>query len=470
MKNLKNMLQTILVIGVLVTGCGEGREAFTGELGTSAQALSAYAAVYGDLTGDGQFDVTDAQCLNLTIHAVAGDDAMPACLSSSAAADLNCDGEINVTDYNLAIYKTLDNEAPLNVQIDANQNGVHDSCEATYAPEPMPGNCGGTHATELGPETACCPGGSVNYTLVVTPIVDEELEHTAFELGYPDEDAPRVVLVVRGLTKASYVDHLTTLLYDRLQCPNAPGYLGKHTWAKIALLQEITHGLAAFESTCGARLGRGIINVLFGPRTNKENNAGSPASCIDKQLSSLVKREASAINLDRRYLAVRRGAKAKSKHLSALVSFPHLIGEEGCEDRGDCIPGQIAQTAQIESVTLAMYARQGTAGYGMDAPWEAHLINADVAPIDMLWGDVQRTAANDTVELLDQVHTDGKYTNFDITAGVEQWQADPASNNGVLLDTAQFSNAYHGCTPHNWLNPSVLRGHHLPLVIVRYAD
>jgi hypothetical protein len=80
-----------------------------------------------------------------------------------------------------------------------------------------------------------------------------------------------------------------------------------------------------------------------------------------------------------------------------------------------------------------------------------------------------RRDAEDTVELLDQARSEGKYVDFDITAGVEGWQEAPESNHGVLLDAAQGYNAYYSCTPHNWLNPSVLRGHHLPLLIVRYA-
>jgi len=86
-------------------------------------------ATYGDLNGDGLTVVSDLQCMNLTLTWAMGPAGQPppACLSSIEAADLNCDGDITVVDYQLAGYVVI--QGQLNSQIDADANGVHDACE-----------------------------------------------------------------------------------------------------------------------------------------------------------------------------------------------------------------------------------------------------------------------------------------------------------------------------------------------------
>lgn len=84
---------------------------------------------YGDITGDGAVNVVDVQCMQLVLGWIARGayGTGPACMSSVGAADLNCDGAVNVVDYILAI--TLAKGQPLHPDLDSNGDGIHDACQ-----------------------------------------------------------------------------------------------------------------------------------------------------------------------------------------------------------------------------------------------------------------------------------------------------------------------------------------------------
>ncbi len=96
----------------------------------SCQGAAEPTCGYADLNCSGGIDVVDLQCFILTINAVVSGAELPACLAADYAADLNCNGEVNVVDYQLMIQKTMTPDAPLNPAIDADQDGVHDDCQA----------------------------------------------------------------------------------------------------------------------------------------------------------------------------------------------------------------------------------------------------------------------------------------------------------------------------------------------------
>jgi hypothetical protein len=107
---------------ITIAGCGTG----TDDPHQTSQS------VFGDLTGDDTVDVVDLQCMNLVQRWVAdgSQGAVPACLRTKAGADLNCDGAINVVDYQLAAQ--IVTGKPLSAQLDSDGNGVVDACEPTY--------------------------------------------------------------------------------------------------------------------------------------------------------------------------------------------------------------------------------------------------------------------------------------------------------------------------------------------------
>lgn len=107
----------LLVIVVMV--CGAWAPIGTG----SAMCLKPL----GDLTASGKADATDVQCSILMAIAGLADAAPPACLAwLPQVADTNCDGTFNVTDVQIVIRYGLN--APLSVDIDANQDGCPDQC------------------------------------------------------------------------------------------------------------------------------------------------------------------------------------------------------------------------------------------------------------------------------------------------------------------------------------------------------
>lgn len=87
---------------------------------------SAVAAVPGDLTGDGQTDVSDVQCAVLAVLA----DQAPPCMVSGSAADLDCSGEADISDVQIAVQIALTWPFPgINVEADIDGDNVHDQCD-----------------------------------------------------------------------------------------------------------------------------------------------------------------------------------------------------------------------------------------------------------------------------------------------------------------------------------------------------
>jgi len=92
-------------------------------------------AAPGDATGDGNTNVSDTQCIIRTVlSAMYGIDP-PSCLDDPIKADLNCDGVVTMIDVQLSIDRALSCgtgycNAPMSPEIDVNQDGVHDQCNA----------------------------------------------------------------------------------------------------------------------------------------------------------------------------------------------------------------------------------------------------------------------------------------------------------------------------------------------------
>ena len=87
----------------------------------------------GDVTGNGIVDVVDTQCATLlSLWSLSGGTGeMPSCVAEGIGyleADIDCSDNINVTDVQSIINLSLG--IPLNTIIDADQNNVHDSCDA----------------------------------------------------------------------------------------------------------------------------------------------------------------------------------------------------------------------------------------------------------------------------------------------------------------------------------------------------
>ncbi len=84
----------------------------------------------GDVTGDGSVDVSDVVCTVLEVlWTLAPDEGfLPQCAAADpTAADVDCDGKVNVND--AVLVSTMALELPLNPAIDADGNGVVDACE-----------------------------------------------------------------------------------------------------------------------------------------------------------------------------------------------------------------------------------------------------------------------------------------------------------------------------------------------------
>lgn len=94
----------------------------------------------GDLNGNGDVNIVDAQCAILTaLWALGGYvTSPPQCLidPTGSAADVNCDGQPNIVDVQLIIAVALNQ--PLDPAIDGNGNGCPDVCEE---PECGDANC-----------------------------------------------------------------------------------------------------------------------------------------------------------------------------------------------------------------------------------------------------------------------------------------------------------------------------------------
>lgn len=126
---------------------------------------------YGDINEDGTVNVVDVQCLtNLSLYELNGNYApgfVKNCATNVCLVDMNCDGKINVSDIQITIYKSL--KFPLEKAIDADQNGVHDACEAyfdcescmldpqTHAPELYQGMCARAEFQCVNKKIECVP-------------------------------------------------------------------------------------------------------------------------------------------------------------------------------------------------------------------------------------------------------------------------------------------------------------------------
>lgn len=96
----------------------------------ASNALAFCPSPPGDLNGDWVVNVLDAKCLLIQALAVFNEgDTSPTCLGSTPhRADLNCDGQTDVTDVLASIKLSL--EIPLSPAVDADGDLCFDSCEA----------------------------------------------------------------------------------------------------------------------------------------------------------------------------------------------------------------------------------------------------------------------------------------------------------------------------------------------------
>jgi hypothetical protein len=101
-------------------------------MGTGPDARGACLSPPGDVNGDGGANVTDALCVvlsSLVTLSTGAIGASPTCLGLAPleVADLNCDGDVDVSDATVAVKLALG--SPLGV-LDANSNACADACES----------------------------------------------------------------------------------------------------------------------------------------------------------------------------------------------------------------------------------------------------------------------------------------------------------------------------------------------------
>jgi hypothetical protein len=140
---------------------------------TSAAAQAQCLTPRGDINGDGTTNILDIQCgifVSLTDPAA----APPACLAwPTGAADIDCDGEINVTD--MLIIVQLATELPLAPQIDADGDACPDACRS---PGALTGGLAIATGTSAGPSYTlhalgadiAGSGGSVSPSFALRPL------------------------------------------------------------------------------------------------------------------------------------------------------------------------------------------------------------------------------------------------------------------------------------------------------------
>jgi agmatine/peptidylarginine deiminase len=86
------------------------------------------AGVFGDINLSGSTNVVDIQCLIVAVLNEAVGQPLPACVViDPSEVDLNCDGNLDVTDVIFNIQSTLG--VPMDIAVDANGNGCPDACE-----------------------------------------------------------------------------------------------------------------------------------------------------------------------------------------------------------------------------------------------------------------------------------------------------------------------------------------------------
>lgn len=101
-------------------------------LGSPQNAFAECATPPGDVNGDGQTDVVDAQCAIIVVLWELGGSSgnPPPCLGPSgdtAAANTNCDVGVNVVDVQLIVLMAFG--TPLNLAIDSDSDGCPDACQ-----------------------------------------------------------------------------------------------------------------------------------------------------------------------------------------------------------------------------------------------------------------------------------------------------------------------------------------------------
>ena len=100
------------------------------------------SGVFGDLDGSGASDVIDVQCVTVSVLNLLSGSELAECLAGdSQAADLDCNGSLNVSDVLLTVQQALGQE--LSGDLDADGDLCPDAC----APPPSAdlscaGRCG----------------------------------------------------------------------------------------------------------------------------------------------------------------------------------------------------------------------------------------------------------------------------------------------------------------------------------------
>jgi hypothetical protein len=89
-----------------------------------------------DVNGDGVTTVGDVQCIVLaSLWQLGGAPTAPSCLAGPAAdADIDCDGEINVSDAQLSVQIVV--QMPFDPAVDGDQDGCPDSCQSVQQAGP----------------------------------------------------------------------------------------------------------------------------------------------------------------------------------------------------------------------------------------------------------------------------------------------------------------------------------------------
>lgn len=126
---IKNPMSTYTVVGITtaVLKVSDGADTVTKNITITVQPQ-------GDLNNDGVVNNADVECTTSIVLWTMGDKSkpLPSCLKSGSISDsdLNCDKTVNVADVNMAVMLFQVSQKPLPKEIDANQNKIHDKCEA----------------------------------------------------------------------------------------------------------------------------------------------------------------------------------------------------------------------------------------------------------------------------------------------------------------------------------------------------
>jgi len=106
--------------------CGESGADPSGEFPLAC--AGGCEGVFGDINLSGSTNVVDIQCLIVAVLNEAMGQDMPSCVAMDPSeVDLNCDGNLDVTDVIFNIQSTLG--VPMDGAVDGNGNGCPDACE-----------------------------------------------------------------------------------------------------------------------------------------------------------------------------------------------------------------------------------------------------------------------------------------------------------------------------------------------------